>query len=517
MLAEQCGPDKFSKLLRDLGLGKRTGVGLPGESPGRVPPRGQWSGSTFGNLPIGQGLSMTVLQMAAMYQTLANDGVRVPPRIISARLAPDGTRFPEPKSKPVRVVGKQTARTVRDMLRAVVQDGDGLNNGTGPAAALTGYQVSGKTGTAQQIDPATGTYSRDLYWITFAGIFPADAPAVRGRHHAGPAELLRRPAGGPVGRAAVPRRGLLPGAAVQHPAVEEGEPGRTAGRWISDLTVGGASYPVRMRVLRTPGDRFADLPGFPYRAAVRRPRRGADGLRRGRAGGRAGGAAAARRAELVVPVPARHPRARRGRDPRRGTRPGRLRPLGQAGGDRRPQLRAARRVGARAGAGRAGPAGRHGRRAGLGRADRAAAGRRAPRPRRRVRRRQHRAADGRPPDAGGLVEVPARRREPRRRWTSRGSCRRAAAPSLRPRCSPPTTRRSRTSRTRPGRGRCRGWCRSSTDDPARGGEPGGVGGACPAGTSRSSPRSATATRSPARWRRSCASWSRVRAAANTRR
>ncbi len=175
-LARQCGPDRFSKLLRDLGLGKRTGVGLPGESPGRVPPRGQWSGSTFGNLPIGQGLSMTVLQMAAMYQTIANDGVRVPPRIVRARIAPDGTRIAEPKPKPVRVVGTDTARTVRNMLRAVVQDGDGLDNGTGPAAALTGYQVSGKTGTAQQIDPVTKRYSQEEYWITFAGILPADNP-----------------------------------------------------------------------------------------------------------------------------------------------------------------------------------------------------------------------------------------------------------------------------------------------------------------------------------------------------
>jgi cell division protein FtsI (penicillin-binding protein 3) len=62
------------------------------------------------------------------------------------------------------------------MLRAVVQDGEGLNNGTGPAAALTGYQISGKTGTAQQIDPVTRGYSQDKYWITFAGILPADHP-----------------------------------------------------------------------------------------------------------------------------------------------------------------------------------------------------------------------------------------------------------------------------------------------------------------------------------------------------
>ncbi|HEX2131323.1 MAG TPA: penicillin-binding protein 2, partial [Actinophytocola sp.] len=176
MLAEECGPDRFSALLKKLGLGQRTNVGLPGESPGRVPPRGQWSGSTFGNLPIGQGLSMTVLQMAAMYQAVANGGVRVPPRIVDAVVTPDGERIPEPEPKPVRVVSEETAKTVRDMFRAIVQDGDGLNDGTGVPAALTGYQISGKTGTAQQVDPETGSYSNSLYWVTFAGILPADDP-----------------------------------------------------------------------------------------------------------------------------------------------------------------------------------------------------------------------------------------------------------------------------------------------------------------------------------------------------
>jgi cell division protein FtsI (penicillin-binding protein 3) len=175
MLADRCGQDTFSELLERLGLGERTGVGLPGESAGRVPPRGQWSGSTFGNLPIGQGLSMTVLQMAAMYQAVANDGVRVPPRIVSARTTPDGRRIAEPRPKGVRVVSEKTARTVRDMFRATVQDGDGLNDGTGTTAALTGYQISGKTGTGQQVDPGGG-YSSSLYWITFAGILPADDP-----------------------------------------------------------------------------------------------------------------------------------------------------------------------------------------------------------------------------------------------------------------------------------------------------------------------------------------------------
>jgi cell division protein FtsI (penicillin-binding protein 3) len=174
MLAQQCGPDRFSQLLGKLGLGKKTGVGLPGETSGQVPPRGQWSGSTFGNLPIGQGLSMTVLQMAGMYQTIANDGVRVPPRIVSARVTPDGKRLPEPRPTPVRVVDAKTAKTVRDMFRAVVQKAPHQNNGTGPTAALTGYQIAGKTGTAQQI--YDGRYSDEKYWVTFAGILPADDP-----------------------------------------------------------------------------------------------------------------------------------------------------------------------------------------------------------------------------------------------------------------------------------------------------------------------------------------------------
>jgi cell division protein FtsI (penicillin-binding protein 3) len=176
MLAQDCGPDRFSDLMKKLGLGKRTGVGLAGESPGHVPPRGQWSGSTFGNLPIGQGLSMTILQMAGMYQTVANDGVRVPPRIVAARITPEGERIAEPRPEPVRVVDAKTAKTVRDMFRAVLQKAPTPNNGTGVPAALPGYQISGKTGTGQQIKDDGSGYSKENHWITFAGILPADSP-----------------------------------------------------------------------------------------------------------------------------------------------------------------------------------------------------------------------------------------------------------------------------------------------------------------------------------------------------
>ena len=177
MLAQRVGPDRYFDMLRKFGLGQRTGVGLPGESAGLVPPRDQWSGSTFSNLPIGQGLSMTLLQMTGMYQAIANDGLRMPPRIIRATVAPDGTRTEEPRPEPVRVVSPETARTVRNMLRAVVQrDPMGYQQGTGPAAAVDGYQISGKTGTAQQINPACGCYFDNVYWITFAGIATTDDP-----------------------------------------------------------------------------------------------------------------------------------------------------------------------------------------------------------------------------------------------------------------------------------------------------------------------------------------------------
>ena len=177
MLAQRLGPERFYEMLGKFGLGQRTGVGLPGESAGIVPPIDQWSGSTFSNLPIGQGLSMTLLQMTGMYQAIANDGVRIPPRIVKATIGPDGSRTEQKRPDGIRVVSAATAQTVRNMLRAVVQrDPTGVQQGTGPAAAVEGYQIAGKTGTAQQINPGCGCYYDDVYWITFAGLAPADDP-----------------------------------------------------------------------------------------------------------------------------------------------------------------------------------------------------------------------------------------------------------------------------------------------------------------------------------------------------
>jgi cell division protein FtsI (penicillin-binding protein 3) len=165
------GPALFYDTERKFGIGTKTGIELPGESGGILPAPDTWSGTTFGNLPIGQGLSMTPLQLAGMYQTIANDGVRVQPRIVKSVIGPDGTGTATTPAARTTVISATAARTVRSMLEAVVAKG-----GTAPKAAIDNYRVAGKTGTAQRPNPACKCYSGGGYWATFAGIAPADKP-----------------------------------------------------------------------------------------------------------------------------------------------------------------------------------------------------------------------------------------------------------------------------------------------------------------------------------------------------
>jgi cell division protein FtsI (penicillin-binding protein 3) len=177
MLADRVGQEKYSEYLQKFGIGQSLDLGLPGETSGYVPDLNQWSGGTFANLPIGQGMSMNLVQMTNIYQAMANGGVRVQPSLIDKVTTADGTDIPQPERKSTEVVTPQTARTVVDMFRAINQnDPTGVQQGTAPAANIEGYQTSGKTGTAQQIDPDTGAYSNSSYWITYAGMAPADDP-----------------------------------------------------------------------------------------------------------------------------------------------------------------------------------------------------------------------------------------------------------------------------------------------------------------------------------------------------
>jgi cell division protein FtsI (penicillin-binding protein 3) len=170
-IAQKVGPQEWFKYAQAFGIGQATGIELPGESAGYIPPIDQWSESTFANLPFGQGEDMTVLQLASMYQAIANGGVRVPPRIVESVTDQNGATTVTTQPTGVRVVSPATAKTLTTMLESVV-----LPGATGTKAAIPGYVVAGKTGTAQQPDPATGKYSNTVNWDTFAGIVPADNP-----------------------------------------------------------------------------------------------------------------------------------------------------------------------------------------------------------------------------------------------------------------------------------------------------------------------------------------------------
>lgn len=176
MLAQRVGEDRFADYLHRFGLGTPTGIELPSETAGLVPDRHNWGGGTFANLPIGQGMAISLLQMTSVYQTIANDGERIEPRIVKKKVDADGRELPLTVPKTERVMSAEAARTVRNMFRGVVQGHSGGQSGTAPGAAIEGYQISGKTGTAQQVNRETGAYSNSDYWITFAGIAPADNP-----------------------------------------------------------------------------------------------------------------------------------------------------------------------------------------------------------------------------------------------------------------------------------------------------------------------------------------------------
>nr|WP_157464398.1 penicillin-binding protein 2 [Corynebacterium lipophiloflavum] len=176
-IAQRLGEDKYWDYLQRFGIGQSTGIELPNESAGLVPVLEQWSGGTFANLPIGQGMSWTTLQMASVYQTLANGGERIEPRIISEVIGPDGQSMEADAPARTRVVSEATAKTTVDMFRSTFQqDPMGVNSGTAQGNEIEGYQLAGKTGTAQKVNPETGAYTQNQFWITFAGVAPADDP-----------------------------------------------------------------------------------------------------------------------------------------------------------------------------------------------------------------------------------------------------------------------------------------------------------------------------------------------------
>jgi cell division protein FtsI (penicillin-binding protein 3) len=164
MLAQLLGSRRLSGWISRFGFGRRTGIDFPGESPGIVLPLEHWSGSTIGNVPIGQGIAVTPIQMASLYGALANRGVWIQPHLVD-HVRGERTRRPARR----RMLSAEVAREVLAMLQGVV------SGGTGEEAAVPGYLVAGKTGTAAKPDPSGG-YSDTKYVASFVGIVPASSP-----------------------------------------------------------------------------------------------------------------------------------------------------------------------------------------------------------------------------------------------------------------------------------------------------------------------------------------------------
>jgi cell division protein FtsI (penicillin-binding protein 3) len=171
MLARLIGDEKLEHYLRAFGLGSTTGIELPGESAGILQDSADWTASRAANVPIGQGVSVTTLQMASIYQAIANDGVRVEPRIVESVTTAGGRVEEAEEPASTRVISQDTADKMAYMLEAVVGP-----KGTAPLGQIEGFRVAGKTGTAQRANPECNCYEGGGYVTTFVGFAPADDP-----------------------------------------------------------------------------------------------------------------------------------------------------------------------------------------------------------------------------------------------------------------------------------------------------------------------------------------------------
>jgi cell division protein FtsI (penicillin-binding protein 3) len=168
-IADRLGAQKLYEYQRKFGLGTATSEGLPGEAAGLVQPPKNWSGSSYGSIPIGMGVSVTPLQMTAAYAAIGNGGVWVRPHLVQATKTADGAITPVTSVPTRRVLSTENARSLTTMLEAVTT----VDGATGLSAAVDGYRVAGKTG--------TGKLVRDGHYATgevasFVGLAPADAP-----------------------------------------------------------------------------------------------------------------------------------------------------------------------------------------------------------------------------------------------------------------------------------------------------------------------------------------------------
>jgi len=170
-IGQKLGKSLYYHYMSGFGFGTLTGLDLPGETPGLIRRPRAWSALSLASLSLGQEIAVTSVQMATAFAAVANGGYLVRPHVVRGLSAQDGTLGRQVEPGVIRqVISPQTAQTMLTLLTAVVDEG------TGKEAALEGYTVSGKTGTAQKLEPATGRYSHQKVVASFVGAVPAEAP-----------------------------------------------------------------------------------------------------------------------------------------------------------------------------------------------------------------------------------------------------------------------------------------------------------------------------------------------------
>jgi len=169
-VAERLGAARLYHYLRAYGFGAATGVGLPGDGIGLLPRLSDWTPSTLPTTAFGQGIGVTALQVASVYATIANGGVRVTPNLVAGRIESDGSYSASPAPERHRVISAKVAHELSDMLESVTTD-----EGTAPLARIPGYRIAGKTGTANRPN-GHGGYGGSGYTSSFVGFAPADKP-----------------------------------------------------------------------------------------------------------------------------------------------------------------------------------------------------------------------------------------------------------------------------------------------------------------------------------------------------
>jgi cell division protein FtsI (penicillin-binding protein 3) len=255
-ITRSLSPSELRESILKFGFATETGVELPGETPGILVPVEEWSALTRDSLAFGQEIGVTALQMASALATIANDGVMVPPRIVLGTLDPDGLFHGREAPAPKRVLSSDAARKISSMLEGVVE------YGTGRRAAVAGYRIAGKSGTAQKAI-AGGGYSETDFFASFGGFGPLPSPRIAGL------VLLDSPSGKrhQGGYVAAPVFGRIITEALYHLRVPP-QPSKLSPSYIANGRAPASSTAKPRKIPKADGGTVPDVRGMSLRDAT---------------------------------------------------------------------------------------------------------------------------------------------------------------------------------------------------------------------------------------------------------